>query len=236
MVCKKPKTVVKQKSKSRRMSKRRNNLQSTHKKQMGGSPASDLVMQASAAAPLMNDPLLMDDNARCQMGGGPGGDETETPKLTYTGPPRGGGQASDMVNSLMTNDAQTVGYPEGFNVKGNMNSLNLYAPSGGARKRKSKGKKSRKSHKSKSKSRKSKSRKSHSRKTHVMRGGSDWISSQYSLGPSNNPEAGVGDFSSSQAGSRSDYMNPPNLGLAGSGHPMGELEGGNVRMTGSPLV
>jgi len=235
MVCKKPKTVVKQKSKSRRMSKRRGNFKNVPK-QMGGSPASDLVMQASAAAPLMNDPLLMDDSSRCQMGGGPGGDETDTPKLTYTGPPRGGGQASDMVNSLMTNDAQTVGYPEGFNVKGNMNSLNLYAPSGGARKRKSKGKKSRKS-KSKSKNRKSrKSHTRHSRKTHVMRGGSDWISSQYSLGPSNNPEAGVGDFSSSQAGSRSDYMNPPNLGLAGSGHPMGELEGGNVRMTGSPLV
>ena len=223
MVCKKPKTVVKQKSKSRRMSKRRNNLQSDYKKQMGGSPASDLVMQASAATPLMNDPLLMDDNARCQMGGG---------------------QASDMVNSLMTNDAQTLDYAEKFDVKGDMNSLKLYAPSGGARKhKKRKGKKSRKNHNSKSrksksrKSRKSlKSRKSHSSKTHVMRGGSDWISSQYSLGPSNNPEAGVGDFSSSQAASRSDYRNPPTLGLAGSGYAMSALEGGNVRMTGAPLV
>jgi len=30
-------------------------------------------------------------------------------------------------------------------------------------------------------------------------------------------------------------MNPPNLGLAGSGSPMGSLEGANVRQIGSPF-
>jgi len=70
-------------------------------------------------------------------------------------------------------------------------------------------------------------------------GGSDWISSQYSLGSYNQAEMSAEDvakFSQSAAGSRSDYMNPPNLGLAGSGAPMGSLEGANVNMTGSPLV
>jgi len=70
-------------------------------------------------------------------------------------------------------------------------------------------------------------------------GGSDWISSQYSLGPSNNPEMSaedVGKFSQSVAGSRADYMNPPTLGLAGSGSPMNDLEGANVSKLGAPLV
>ena len=67
-------------------------------------------------------------------------------------------------------------------------------------------------------------------------GGSDWMSSQYSLGSYNAAEASVGQFSQSAAASRAEYMNPSTLGLAGSGSPMGALEGANVRSIGSPLV
>ena len=71
-----------------------------------------------------------------------------------------------------------------------------------------------------------------------MRGGaSDWISTQYSSGSYNAPEmsaSDVGLFSQSAAGSRAEYMNPQNLGSAGSGYAMGSLEGANVHMTGAP--
>ena len=73
---------------------------------------------------------------------------------------------------------------------------------------------------------------------YLMRGGSDWISSQYSLGSANAPEQSanyVNQFSHSAAGSRDTYMNPQNLGLAGSGGAMGDLEGAGVRTNGSPL-
>ena len=74
----------------------------------------------------------------------------------------------------------------------------------------------------------------------MMRGGhaSDWISSQYSLGNIN--AAGMNnsnaEFSASQGVERNVLMNPPTLGLAGSGYPMGSLEGANVNSVGAPLV
>ena len=172
---------------------------------------------------------------------------------------KGGSKASDMVMAHLNADAKTNSFVGSKHIKGNMDSLNLYQPSGGSRKskgksRKSKGKsrkskgKSRKtkgkSRKSKGKSRKSKgkSRKSKGKSRRVRKmkgGGSDWISSQYSLGSYNQAEMSaedVGKFSQSAAGSRADYMNPPTLGLAGSGSPMSALEGANVSKAGAPLI
>ena len=181
--------------------------------QKGGSPASSLVMEATTESPLMNDfiPRTGNNSSSCSMSGG--------------------SSASDMVSANLMDNAKTVSYPEGFNVTGNINSLKLYAPIGGSRKGKmgSKSKKSRKHKKSK------KSKKSRSHK-HMMRGGSDWISSQYSLGNINNQMNNTADFSSAQGVSRDILMNPPTMGLAGSGSPMGALEGANVQSVGAPLV
>jgi hypothetical protein len=70
-------------------------------------------------------------------------------------------------------------------------------------------------------------------------GGSDWIMSNYSQGNINAPAqpfSWTGQFGVSQPSERDMLMNPPTLGLAGSGYPMGSLEGANVRMTGAPLA
>jgi hypothetical protein len=155
----------------------------------------------------------------------------------------------------LNNVPQTKGYAEGWTVKGNMNSLNTYKTTGGARKRK--GKKENKNHNSRnnrnnrnSKNNKSKSRKSknnnkknknlnNARKSarNNMRGGaSDWMSSQYSQGPINNPEHTTGMFSHSLSATRGDLNMPPNLGSAGSGGALGALEGANVMHVGAPLV
>jgi hypothetical protein len=126
-----------------------------------------------------------------------------------------------------------------------MNSLNLYQTTGGARKRNSKGRKQshKKSSKHASQTRNNKKNKNknnkrsrRNNKSHSQRGGaSDWITSQYSLGPNNYPEGSTSMFSHSTATSRNDYMNPSSLGLAGSGYPMGSLEGANVRSVGAPI-
>ena len=220
------------------ISKKKSSLKRKHQK--GGSPASNLVNEAVKAHPHVKNDFVTSPRIR-------------------EGPMKGGSKASDMVMSHLNADAKTNSFIGSKPIKGNMDSLNLYQPSGGARKSKSKSRKSKsksrkskgksrkskgKSRKSKGKSRKSKgkSRKSKgkSRRVRKMRGGgSDWISSQYSLGPSNNPEMSAEDvakFSQSEAGSRADYMNPPNLGLAGSGSPMSALEGANVSKAGAPLV
>ena len=197
-------------------------MQSQMQAQMGGSPASNLVMEATTGEPVMNDyissPRIRDssnDTSSCQSGGS---------------------SASDMVMSNLTADAKTVAYPEGFKVKGNINSINSYAPSGGFRCRKGrKGGKSKKQNKSKKSHNKNKKSKKSNRKF-MMRGGSDWISSQYSLGNINNQMGSTGDFSVSQGVDRNTLMNPPNMGLAGSGSPMSALEGANVHSVGSPLV
>jgi hypothetical protein len=204
------------------------------KKQRGGSPASSLVMQATTEPPLTNDYFpRTSDNTGCQAGGG---------------------QASDMVMSNLTDDAKTMKYPEGFNVKGDINSLNTYEISGGKRnkrgKRKSKGRKGKmskkhtsKNHKNSQKNKTQNKKNSHSsHNTHMnnMRGGygSAWIASQYSLGNINNAgmDTSANNFSASQGVARDTLMNPPTLGLAGSGYAMGSLEGANVNSVGAPLV
>ena len=201
--------------------------------QMGGSPASSIVM-SSYDSPVMNDYVLdprvrsNDDTAGCQLGGS---------------------TASDMVTSQLNNVSQTVNYPEGYKVAGDINSLNLYAPSGGAKKNKKRGNKKRSNKRSaKHNSKKRNSKKNNSKKNNhkynnhknIMKGGhaSDWISSQYSLGDINGSamNSNTNDFSASQGVSRDILMNPPTLGLAGSGYPMSQLEGANVHSIGAPLV
>jgi hypothetical protein len=155
----------------------------------------------------------------------------------------GGGTASDMVLSQLNDVAQTADYSDGYKVTGDINSLNLYAPSGGAKKNKRSNKK-RSNKKKSNKNRNNKTRRnkknSSKKNNRVMRGGhaSDWISSQYSLGSVNGAsmDSNTGDFSNSQGVSRDIIMNPPTLGLAGSGYPMGALEGANVSSVGAPLV
>jgi len=229
VVQRKNKSHMKKKvSKSMKSRSRRNSSRS----QRGGSPASDLVNQAANSPPVMNDfvtsPRIRDGPMAEPYGGQCGGQY-------------GGSDASDMVMEKLANTSTTNKFPEGMNVTGNMESLNLYQPSGGSRKsgksrkggkhKKGKTNKNKKNGKNRTKSKNTKS------KRRMMKGGgSDWMSSQYSLGSYNAAEASVSPFSQSAAASRNDYMNPPTLGLAGSGAPMGALEGANVRMVGSPLV
>lgn len=211
------------------ISKKKSSLKRDHQK--GGSPASNLVNEAVKAHPHVKNDFVTSPRIR-------------------EGPMKGGSKASDMVMSHLNADAKTNSFFGSKPIKGNMDSLNLYQPSGGSRKSKRGSRKSkRKSRKSKRSSRKSrKSRKSSksngkSRKSRRVRkmkgGGSDWISSQYSLGSYNQAEMSAEDvakFSQSAAGARADYMNPPTLGLAGSGSPMNALEGANVNKAGAPLV
>ena len=229
VVQRKNKSHIKKKvSKSMKSRSRRNSSRS----QRGGSPASDLVNQAANSPPVMNDfvtsPRIRDGPMAEPYGGQCGGQY-------------GGSDASDMVMEKLANTSTTNKFPEGMNVTGNMESLKPYQPSGGSRKsgksrkggkhKKGKTNKNKKNGKNRTKSKNTKS------KRRMMKGGgSDWMSSQYSLGSYNAAEASVSPFSQSAAASRNDYMNPPTLGLAGSGAPMGVLEGANVRMVGSPLV
>lgn len=225
VVQRKNKSHIKKKvSKSMKSRSRRNSSRS----QRGGSPASDLVNQAANSPPVRDDFVT---SPRIRDG----------PMSEPYGGQCGGSDASDMVMEKLANTSTTNKFPEGMNVTGNMESLNLYQPSGGSRKSRKGGKggkhkkgktnKNKKNGKNRTKSKNTKS------KLRMMKGGgSDWMSSQYSLGSYNAAEASVAPFSQSAAASRNDYMNPPTLGLAGSGAPMGVLEGANVRMVGSPLV
>jgi len=176
---------------------------------------------------------------------------------------RGGSPASDLVMANLADLSSSQSVPQGCALKGDMNSLNLYQPSGGARRSRShsrnhsrsrksamlrKGSKSRKTGRKGLKSRKGKkgnkgkkSMKSNKRNSksgmRIMKGGSDWIASQYSQGPINNPvSTGSNLFSVSEPSDRDVLNNPPTLGLAGSGGAMGALEGANVRNVGAPLV
>jgi hypothetical protein len=228
------------KSKSRKM-------RTKSRTQKGGSPASRIVMSdATMNPPVMND-YAGPDRIR---------DSWYDPSLTALEPKcggqAGGSLASDLVMEQLTQKPKTEPFNPAWSPKGDMNSLNLYETTGGARRRKThrtnhKNKKSsRLSHSrsrarsnSRSKSKRNTKRNSKLRTSHQQRGGaSDWIMSQYSLGPNNNPEqpgSWVGQFSQSAATGRNDYMNPSTLGLAGSGYPMGSLEGANVSRVGAPI-
>jgi len=216
---------------------------SKSKSQKGGSPASNLVMESTTGAPVMND-FIASPRIR---------DSSDT-----KGCMAGGSTASDMVNKNLNENAKTVSYPEMFNPAGDINSLNTYQLNGGLRKNKNnksrkhrknskthnsrmnrKNSKKNKNSKNSKNSKKHKTRK-HKKRDHMMRGGygSAWIASQYSLGNINGASmnTSAGDFSASQGVSRDVLMNPPTLGLAGSGYPMSNLEGANVQSVGAPLV
>jgi len=199
-----------------------------NKYQKGGSPASELVMANTTTTRPMNDyvvsPRIRDAGYDDSLG-------ALEPNCM-----KGGSLSSDLVmeqlNAMKNNKSLNTSWPP---VKGDMNSLKLYQTTGGSRRRKHGKKHSKKNSKRRSK----RHSKSHSKSKKSMRGGgSDWIMSQYSLGPNNNPEmpaSMVGQFSQSMATSRSDYMNPASLGSAGSGYPMSSLEGANVKHIGAPL-
>ena len=232
------------KTKSR--SQKSKNRKYANKLQRGGSPASTLVMRDTMNPPVMNDYVTSPRIREPWYDG-----SLSSLKSHYQS---GGSPASDLVMNQLTDSPVTQDYPNGWKVQGDMNSLNLYATTGGARRKRSKSKRKQTTKnsnlKSKSKSnttnkkknsnysRKNKNKnKNRSRNNKLnQRGGSDWISSQYSLGPNNYPEATTSMFSHSGATPRSDYMNPASLGLAGSGYPMGSLEGANVQHMGAPLV
>lgn len=212
--------------------------------QKGGSPASSIVMSdATMNPPVMND-YAGPDRIR---------DSWYDPSLSALEPKcggqKGGSLASDLVMEQLTQKPKTEPFDPAWSPKGDMNSLNLYETTGGARRRKTRSS-SRKNNKSSRRSRsnsrnnKSKRKSKHNSKKNnnskrVQRGGaSDWIMSQYSLGPINNPEQPgnvVGQFSLSTATSQNELMNPRTMGLAGSGYPMGSLEGANVSRVGAPI-
>ena len=180
----------------------------------------------------------------------------------------GGSPASDLVMSQLPGESSSQSVSQGCALKGDMNSLNLYQPSGGARRKSrsrshSKGRKHvhgkgcksmhRKGSKSRKSSRKSrsaskshkgkkgkKSKKSNKRNnksgSRVMRGGSDWIASQMSQNISGPENTDWKNFSANEPSTRDMLMNPPTRDLAGSGYPMGALEGANVSNVGAPLV
>jgi len=211
--------------------------------QTGGSPASNIVMSDSTKnPPVMND-YAGPDRIR---------ENWYDPSLSSLEPKcggqAGGSLASNLVMEQLTQKPKTEPFDPAWSPKGDMNSLNLYETTGGARRRKTRcpSKKNNKKASRRSRSRNNNSKRKSKRNTkrnnrasHQQRGGgSDWIMSQYSLGPNNNPEqpgSWVGQFSQSTATSRNDYMNPSTLGLAGSGYPMGSLEGANVGRIGAPI-
>jgi hypothetical protein len=234
----------KQKSKSHKSkshSKRKSHSKS--KFQSGGSPASTLVMQDTTMPPVMNDYVVSD---RIRQAGYDNSLASLEPRCGQ----KGGSPASDLVMEQLSGVPETKAYPEGWKVKGDMNSLNLYQTTGGSRSRNSNRnnrknnskKNNRNSRKNNNRSRKHKknnNNKSRNNKNRTQRGGaSDWIMSQYSLGNINAGvmSAPVGQFSQSEGVSRNELMNPSTMGLAGSGYPMSSLEGANVRQVGAPLA
>lgn len=201
------------KSKSRELKSRKEKY---YKK--GGSLAYNLVNQAANSPPVLNDfvtsPRIRD---------GPNAD-----RFAYGSKSQcGGSDAYDMVMKDLSSASNTNSFPagfsalpKGFNVENGMKSLNLYQPSGGFRKSNKKSKRSKYSNLNK------KSKKSYNSKRIAKGGSSDFMSTWYSQGPINNMSA-------------KDYptlFNPPNLGSAGSGAPMGTLEGASVSKTGAPII
>jgi hypothetical protein len=239
----------KNKSHKRSLSRRRNYKPNNNNAQKGGSPASNIVMSdATMNPPVMNDYAGAD---RIRDSWYDASLSSANPKFASHS---GGSLASNLVNEQLTGKPDTKSFDPAWSPKGDMNSLNLYETTGGARRHRSRRNKSsirsnnsrsRKHHKkhtrrnSKSKSNRRNRRNNNSRKHRTQRGGaSDWIMSQYSLGninASEQPGSWVSQFSKNGATGRNELMNPSTLGLAGSGYPMGGLEGGSVSHVGAPI-
>ena len=188
-----------------------NNMANIAGAQKGGSPQSEIVMDNSKQSGVVYDYI---NNPRIRQ---PGYDDAFANPM-YQG---GGSQTSDMVMQNLPDDAKTMQYLPASKAIGNMNSLNLYQTTGGG---------------SKSGPTNPKMKGGASQKQRG--GGSDWIMSNYSQGNINapgQPSSWVGQFSASSGSGRDMLMNPSSMGLAGSGYPMGSLEGANVSMTGAPI-
>lgn len=116
---------------------------------------------------------------------------------------------------VITNTFKTIAYGTGnknntiTNPKNNKNNKNN--KNGGGKKKSKKVKKTKKSKKAKKSKKTKKGRKQHG-------GGSDWISSQYSLDVGQNKDVNPAIFSKSKPASMNKLLNPPNLGSAGSGY------------------
>ena len=165
---------------------------------------------------------------------------------------RGGSPASDLVMANLKDLSSSHRVPQGCALKGDMNSLKLYQPSGGARRSRSrshsrktsksrktgrKGLKSRKGKKGNKSKKSMKSNKRNSKSHRVMRGGSDFTSTLYSQNISGPETTDWKNFSASEPSTRDMLMNPPTLGLAGSGggESINPMEG-SVKVVGAPLV
>ena len=210
-------------------------------KQTGGSPQSEIVMDESMQGGVMFD--YINSPRICQNGYNGGS----------TGPmcQGGGSSTSDMVMNNLSDNAVPMQYQPSPKVIGNMDSLNLYQTTGGGKTNSSnkpkmggggskmqRGQGNQREQRGGSKKQRggSKKQRGGSKKQHG--GGSDWIMSNYSQGNINapgQPNSWVGNFGSSQSTGRDMLMNPSSMGLAGSGFPMGSLEGANVSMTGAPI-
>jgi hypothetical protein len=221
--------------------KRFSSCNSKPRPQTGGSPASTLLMSdATMNPPVMND-YAGPDRIRDKWY-----NSSLSPLEPKYGGQSGGSIASDLVMEQLNQKPKTETFDAAWSPKGDMNSLNLYETTGGARRRNRRSA-SRKNNKSKRRSRnnnsksKRKSKRNSNRRNNrsrrSQRGGSAFISTLYSqsINTPAQPASYVGQFSQSGATSRSELMNPSTLGLAGSGFPMGSLEGANVRHIGSPL-
>jgi len=139
---------------------------------------------------------------------------------------KGGSLASDMVMDNVNKKATTLEYEDSPKLKtahpyGN---TCLYKTTGGGKKSK-KSKKPRKSKKARKTRKNKKGRKQRG-------GGSDWITSQYSLDIGQNKDVNPAIFSKSKPASMNRLLNPPNLGAAGSGHPNVAM---GASMAGAPL-
>jgi hypothetical protein len=227
------------KGKSRKTHKNKSHRRAGAGFQKGGSPASSIVM----ADCTMNPPVMNDYAGADRIR-----ENWYDPSLSALEPKccgqMGGSLASQLVNEQLTGKAKTEPFDPALSPKGDMNSLNLYQTTGGARRRRRASRKNKKTSRSRSSSsrnnnRRSKSKRRNTRNNRTQRsqrgGASDWISTLYSQGPINNPEHSTGAFSLSGATSQAELMVPKTLGLAGSGAPMGSLEGANVSHVGAPI-
>jgi hypothetical protein len=212
------------------------------RKHRGGSYASDLVMKAANSSPVMDDYVT---NPRIRNG--PNADFIGLDNSTRK--QNGGSAASDMTMENLNDIAKTNKYAEGWQVKGDMNSLNTYQPSGGNRKYKNHKSKNHKSKSHKFKSHKSKNLKSKNRKSKNQRSNKHNNKSKRSNRNKNSnhnnhrvAKGGASDYMASYYSLNENVArpniawDPPTRDLAGSGAPMSMLEGANVTQLGSPLV
>jgi hypothetical protein len=226
-----------------RKNKSGNSRRNKSRDQTGGSPASATLMaDATMNPPVMND-YAGPDRIRDKWY-----DSSLAALEPKCGGQAGGSLASNLVMEQLNQKPKTEPFDAAWSPKGDMNSLNLYETTGGARRRhrRSKGRRaSRKNNKSNRRSRNNTRRRHrlnrnsrrNNRNRRTQRGGSAFTTTLYSqnINTPEQPASWVSQFSQSGPSSRNELMNPSTLGLAGSGAPMGSLEGANVRQVGSPI-